>query len=93
MHNRIAAFFCENRTVALSFAGISDLIPVFSNFSTGQLYCGFPAEPNENNLSFNDISRDDEIIFRRVIERDKTDLEHAYTLRKAIMDVPGGEDA
>jgi hypothetical protein len=93
MHNRIAAFFCENRNVELSFSGISDLTPVFSNSSAGQLYWGFPAESNEDNLSFNDISREDEIILRRVIEREKTYLEHAYSLRKAIMDLPGGEDA
>jgi hypothetical protein len=79
--------------VELFFSGKSDLTPVFSNSSAGQFYGGSPAESNEDNLSFNDISREDEIILRRVIDREKTYFEHAYSLRKAIMDVPGGEYA
>ena len=64
VHDRIAAAFCENKKVELSFAGTSDLTPAFLNSAVGQLYGSFPAESIENNLSFTDILEEDEIILK-----------------------------
>lgn len=93
VHDRITAALCENKKVKLSFAGASDLTPAFLNSAIGQLYGCFPAELIENNLLFTDISREDEISLKRVIERAKTYFKHAYSFRKALRDVLGGEDA
>lgn len=93
VHDKIAASFFENKIVELSFAGINDLTPAFLNSAVGQLYGSFPAESIENNLSFIDISQEDEIILKRVIKRARTYFEHAYSSRKALRDVLGGEDA
>ncbi|HWR24963.1 MAG TPA: STAS-like domain-containing protein [Methanosarcina sp.] len=93
VHNRIAAALCENKEVELSFEGISELTPAFLNSAIGQLYGGFPAELIESSLLFMDISEEDGIILKRVIERAKAYFEHAYSCRKALRDVLGGEDA
>jgi hypothetical protein len=89
----IKAALCENKKIDLSFAYVNELTPTFLNSAIGQLYGCFPAEQIENNLLFMDISEEDEIILKRVIERAKTYFEHAYTCRKALKDVLGGEDA
>lgn len=62
VHYRIAAAFCENRTVEISFAGTSGFTPVFLNSTLRQLYGNFPAELIESDLSFTDIPKEDEII-------------------------------
>jgi len=89
----IKAALCENKKIDLSFAYVNELTPTFLNSAIGQLYGCFPAEQIESNLLFMDISEEDEIILKRVIERAKTYFEHAYTCRKALKDVLGGEDA
>jgi len=93
VHDRIVAAFCENKKVELSFAGTSDLTPAFLNSAVGQLYGRFPPESIESSLLFIDISGEDEIILKRVIRRAKTYFEHAYSCRKALREVLGGEDA
>ena len=89
----IKAVLCENKKIDLSFAYVNELTPTFFNSAIGQLYGCFPAEQIESNLLFMDISEEDEIILKRVIERAKTYFEHAYACRKALKDVLGGEDA
>lgn len=89
----IKAALCENKKIELSFAYVNELTPTFLNSAIGQLYGCFPAEQIESNLLFMDISEEDDIILKRVIERAKTYFEHAYTCRKALKDVLGGEDA
>jgi hypothetical protein len=93
VHERIETALCEKKKVELSFAGAGELTPAFLNEAIGQLYGCFPPEEIENNLSFTDISEEDEIILKRVIERAKTYYDHAYSCRKALKDVLGGEDA
>lgn len=83
----------ENKKVELSFANASELTPAFLNSAIGQLYGCFPAEQIESNLLFTDISEEDEIILKRVIERAKTYFKHTYTCRKALEDVLGEKDA
>lgn len=93
IHDEIAAAFRESKKVELSFAGIKDLTPAFLNSAVGQLYGLFPSESIEGHLSFMDISEEDEIILKRVIERAKICFEHADSCRKALKDVLGDEDA
>lgn len=93
VYDIITAALCENKKIELSFAEVNELTPAFLNSAIGQLYGCFPAEQIESNLLFTDISEEDEIILKRVIERVKTYFEHAYTCRKALKDVLGGEDA
>jgi hypothetical protein len=93
VHDRIEAALCEKKKVELSFSGIDDLTPAFLNAAVGQLYGCFPPELIESSLSFTDISEEDEVILKRVIERAKTYIENAYSCRKALRDVLGGEDA
>ena len=59
----------------------------------GQLYGTFQAEIIEKILSFTDLDHEDEIVLKRVMERAKVYFEHAYSCRKALRDVIGGEDA
>ena len=87
VYNKITAALCENKKIELSFAEITELTPAFLNSAIGQLYGCFPAEQIENSLLFTDISEEDEIILKR-----KTYFEHAYTCRKALKDVLGGEE-
>jgi hypothetical protein len=93
VHDRIVIALCENKEVELSFIGASDITPAFLNSSVGQLYGSFSAELIECNLSFTNMLEEDEIILKRVIERAKTYFENAYSCRKALSDVLGGEDA
>lgn len=93
VHDKIAAAFCENRRVEVSFAGTSDLTPAFLNSAVGQLYGSFPIELIESSLFFIDIPEEDEVILKRVIGRAKTYFENAYSCGKALSYVPGGEDA
>lgn len=93
IHDRITAAFNENRKVEVSFAGTSDLTPAFLNSAVGRLYVTFPTELIESNLFFTDISEEDEIILKRVLERAKIYSENAYSCKKALSDVLGGEDA
>jgi len=93
VYDIITAALCENKKIELSFADVNELTPAFLNSAIGQLYGRFPAEQIESNLLFTDIFEEDEIILKRVIERAKTYFEHAYTCRKALKDVLGGEDA
>jgi hypothetical protein len=93
VHDRIAAAFNESRKIEISFAGTSDITPAFLNSAVGQLYETFPIELIESNLFFTDISDEDEIILKRVLERAKTYSENACSCKKALSDVLGGEDA
>jgi hypothetical protein len=93
IHDRIEAALCEKKKVELSFEGTRELTPAFLNAAVGQLYGCFPSELIESSLSFSDISEEDEIILKRVLERAKTYFEHAYSCRKALRDVLGGDDA
>lgn len=93
VHDRIATAFSESRKVDISFAGTSDLTPAFLSSAVGQLFGIFPIELIESSLFFTDISEEDETILKRVIERAKTYSENAYSCRKALSDVLGGEDA
>lgn len=93
VHDRIAEAFRKNRKVELSFAENDELTPAFLNSAVGQLYGTFQAELIEKNLSFTDIDSEDEIVLKRVMERAKEYFEHAYSCRKALRDVIGGEDA
>jgi hypothetical protein len=93
VHDKIAAALLENKVVELSFAEAEDLTPAFLNLAVGQLYGCFPAELIESSLLLIDISEEDELILKRVIERAKTYFEHEYSCRKALRDVLGGEDA
>ncbi|HHV24642.1 MAG: STAS-like domain-containing protein [Methanosarcina sp.] len=88
----ITAALCENKKIELSFTETSELTPTFLNSAIGQLYGCFPVERIESSLLFTDISKEDEIILKRVIERAKTYFERAYTCRKALKDVLGGEE-
>lgn len=93
VHDRIADAFRENRKVELSFAETDELTPAFLNSAVGQLYGTFQAELIEKSLSFTDLEPEDEIVLKRVMERAKGYFEHAYSCRKALRDVIGGEDA
>ena len=93
VHDRIAAAFSENRKVEVSFAGTSDITPAFLNSAVGQLYGTFPIELIESSLFFVDIPEEDEVVLKRVIERAKIYFENAYSCRKTLSDVLGGEDA
>ena len=88
----ITAALCENKKIELSFAEASELTPAFLNSAIGQLYGCCPVDRIESSLLFTDISEEDEIILKRVIERAKTYFERAYTCRKALKDVLGGEE-
>lgn len=92
VYNIITAALCEDKKIEISFADVNELTPVFLNSAIGQLYGCFPAEQIESSLLFTDISEEDEIILKRVIERAKTYFEHAYLCRKALKDVLGGEE-
>jgi hypothetical protein len=93
VHDRIVVALSENKEVELSFTGASDITPAFLYSAVGQLYGSFSAELIESNLSFTNMLEEDEIILKRVIERAKTYFENAYSCRKALSDVLGGEDA
>ena len=93
VHDKIADAFRNNSKVQLSFAETDELTPAFLNAAIGQLYGTFPAEMIEKSLSFIDLDPEDEVILKRVMERAKGYLEHAYSCRKALRDVMGGEDA
>ncbi len=93
VHDRIVVALCENKGVELSFVGASDITPVFLNSAVGQLYGSFSAELIESNLFITNMLEEDEIILKGVIKRAKTYFENAYSRRKALSDVPGGEDA
>ena len=92
VYDLITAELCENKKIELSFAEVSEITPAFLNSAIGQLYGCFPAEQIESSLLFTDISAEDETILKRVIDRAKTYFEHAYTCRKALKDVLGGEE-
>jgi len=93
VHDIIVDAFRKNRRVELSFAENDELTPAFLNAAVGQLYGTFPAEIIEKNLSFTDLDPEDEAVLKRVMERAKGYFEHAYSCRKALRDVIGGEDA
>lgn len=93
VHDRIAEAFNESRKVEISFAGTNDITPAFLNSAVGQLYQKFSIELIENSLFFTDISEEDEIILKRVLERAKTYFVNTYSCKKALNDVLGGEDA
>ncbi|WP_410509305.1 STAS-like domain-containing protein [Methanosarcina hadiensis] len=93
VHDRITVAFQKNSKVELSFAETNELTPAFLNAAVGQLYGTFHADLIEKNLSFIDLDPEDEIVLKRVMERAKGYFEHAYSCRKALRDVIGGEDA
>ena len=93
VHDKIADAFRKNRIVELSFAETNELTPAFLNSAVGQLYGTFQAEIIEKSLSFTDLDHEDEIVLKRVMERAKVYFEHAYSCRKALRDVIGGDDA
>src|SRR5258708_2633896 len=68
VHDKIAPLLREGRKVVVSFEKVDTLISAFLNAAIGQLYGEFTAEKIRELLSVRDISPEDMVLLRRVVE-------------------------
>lgn len=62
----------DEKKIIISFDGVTDLTSAFLNNAIGQLYGNFNEAFIKSKLSVTDMSKNDVVILRRVVERAKS---------------------
>ena len=62
----------DKKKIIISFDGVTDLTSAFLNNAIGQLYGNFDEILIKSNLSVTDISKNDVVILKRVVDRAKS---------------------
>lgn len=71
IYQRIIELFSQHETIILDFKGITLLTTAFLNAAIGQLYKTYTSEELNQRLKLQNVSQDDLLRFKTVIERAK----------------------
>ena len=92
IHEKIDEAFHINKKVKLSFLEVTDLTAAFLNVAIGQLYGKFSEDFIREYLSVEDLSKEDLILLKKVIDRAKGYFKNPEPYRLAVQDVIGEND-
>lgn len=77
----------DRKKIIISFDGVTDLTSAFLNNAIGQLYGNFDEAFIKSKLSVTDMSKNDVVILRRVVDRAKSffdDPDHYKRVDNAV---------
>ena len=78
----------DEKKIIISFDGVTDLTSAFLNNAIGQLYGNFNEALIKSKLSVTDMSKNDMVILRRVVDRAKSffdDPDHYIRVVNAVL--------
>jgi hypothetical protein len=71
IHDKIAPLIRDNKSLVISFAGVTTLISAFLNVAIGQLYGEFPEEQIRELLTVRDLEPEDLDLLKQVNDNAK----------------------
>lgn len=92
VHDKIAPLLREGRRVAVSFANVDTIISAFLNAAIGQLYGEFPEERIRELLSLRDMTSEDLLLLKRVVDNAKAYFANRREFDEAWRQEVGVED-
>lgn len=92
VYDKIAPLLRDGRKVAVSFAKVETLISAFLNAAIGQLYGEFPEDRIRELLSVRDMTQEDRILLKRVVDNAKNYFKHRASYDQAWKDEVGDEE-
>ncbi len=84
---RVKKALIENKNVNLSFLNVEMLTSAFLNTAIGKLYGEFDAEKIKNSLSVSDISDDDKLLLKRVVDTAKAYYSNPKQFEESIREI------
>lgn len=81
----------HEKKIIISFDGVTDLTSAFLNNAVGQLYGKFDENFIKSKLSVTDVSKNDVVILRRVVDRAKSFFDDPEHYLKIANDVLGDD--
>ena len=84
VHDRIAPLLREGKRVALSFAQADTVISAFLNAAIGQLYGEFKEEEIRERLMVRDMTPEDLVLLKRVVENAKAYFKDPKRFTQAV---------
>jgi len=78
----------DGKKIIISLDGVTDLTSAFLNNAIGQLYGNFDEALIKSNLSVTDMSKNDMVILRRVVDRAKSffdDPDHYIRVANVVL--------
>lgn len=88
VYDVIKGALSNGKKIIISFDGVTDLTSAFLNNAIGQLYGNFDEVFVKSKLSVTDISDNDVVILKRVVDRAKSffdDPDHYMRVAKAVL--------
>ncbi|MBN1261799.1 MAG: STAS-like domain-containing protein [Anaerolineae bacterium] len=82
----------NGRRIVLSFHNVTGLTSAFLNAAIGQLYGIFDEQTIRSHLSVSDVSADDLVLLKRVVDTAKLYFKDPERFRQTTRDVLGDED-
>lgn len=81
----------DGKNIIISFDGVTDLTSAFLNNAIGQLYGNFDEASIKSKMSVTDISNDDAIILKMVVDRAKSFFDDPDHYVKVANDILGDD--
>lgn len=88
---QIKKAFSNRKSVNISFLNTEMLTSAFLNTAIGKLYGEFDEERIKNNLSVSDISNEDKLLLKRVVDTAKAYYKNPKQFEESIREISGDE--
>lgn len=92
LYQAIKSRLQENKNVVLSFKNVEDLTSAFLNTAIGQLYSDLSEQNIKEYLSVIDVSQENLVLLKRVVERAKEFFNNPERIKKITKAALGGDD-
>ena len=93
VHDAIKKALQEEKKIRISFKDVDDLTSAFLNSAIGQLYGEFSEDDLKDSLAVSDVSREDLLLLKRVIQRAKEFFKDKKRFEMATRELLGEDDA
>lgn len=88
IYDAIKSALLDGKKIIISFDGVVDLTSAFLNNAIGQLYGNFDGDFIKSKLSVTNVSKNDSVILKRVVDRAKSffdDPDHYMRVANAVL--------
>jgi hypothetical protein len=92
VYDKIEPLLRDGHKVALSFDKVGTMISLFLNAAIGQLYGVFPEERIRELLSVQDVSKEDLVLLKRVVDNAKSYFANRKEFDQAWNEEAGDEE-
>jgi hypothetical protein len=93
VHDAIKKALQEEKKIRISFKNVDDLTSAFLNSAIGQLYGEFSEDDLKDSLAVSDVSHEDLLLLKRVIQRAKEFFKDKERFEMATRELLGEDDA